>query len=270
MVRSSIAVAAVAAAAALLLGGCAPGAKEGVSLDDLQHIHSVATDGENFFLASHHGLYLWAEDSWHLQGDEFDVMGLAIDEGVFFASGHPGPTQEFPDPLGILISTDEGQTWAPQVLTGEVDFHLLEAVGSAFVGVAANYGVAVASRDAGQTWSTLNPPPLTSVAINPLDSNEVLVASEGFLHLSTDMGATFTPLPSPEGVVFVEWTQSTVFLATDSTLYQSPRTGEPFSPLDDMFSSISAIGAHANAVIVLDVQGVHVSRDGGKSFELLP
>lgn len=267
MVRSSFAVVALTA---VLLAGCTPGAKEGVSLGEMEHIHSVATDGENFFLASHHGLYLWAEGSWQLRGDEFDVMGLAIDDGVFYASGHPGPTQEFPDPLGILASTDEGQTWTPRVLTGEVDFHLLEAVGPSFVGVAANYGAAVASRDAGQTWSTLNPPPLTSLAVNPTNSDEILVTSEGLLRLSTDMGATFTPLPSPEGVLFVEWTQSSVFLATGSTVYEGPGPGGPFSPLDNAFSSISAIGAHANAVIVLDERGVHVSRDGGKTFELLP
>lgn len=267
MVRSSLVVAALTA---LLLSGCAMEGDKGVSLGDLQHIHSVATDGEDFFLASHHGLYLWAGGSWQLRGDKFDVMALAIDDGVFYASGHPGPTQEFPDPLGILVSTDEGQTWTPQVLTGEVDFHLLEAVGPSFVGVAANYGATVASRDAGQTWSTLNPPPLTSLAVNPVDSNEILVASEGLLHLSTDLGATFTPLPSSEGVLFVEWTQSRVFLATGSTLYEGPGTGGPFSPLDNTFSSISAIGAYASAVIVLDEQGVHVSRDGGKSFELLP
>lgn len=265
--RSSVTVAALTA---LLLSGCASEAKAGVSLGDLEHIHSVATDGEDFFLASHHGLYLWAEDAWQLQGDEFDVMGLAIDDGVLYASGHPGPDQEFPDPLGILVSTDAGQTWTPTVLTGEVDFHLLEAVGPSFVGVAANYGAAVASRDAGQTWSTLNPPPLTSLAVNPLNSNEILVASEGLLYLSTDMGTTFTPLPSPEGVLFVEWTKSKVFLATGSAVHEGPGTGGPFSPLDYAFSSISAVGAQANAVIVLDERGVHVSRDGGKSFELLP
>lgn len=266
MVRSSFAAVALTA---LLLTGCAPEGKEGVSLGDLQHIHSVATDGENFFLASHHGLYLWAEGSWQLRGDEFDVMGLAIDDGVFYASGHPGPRQDFPDPLGILVSTDQGQTWTPQVLTGEVDFHLLEAVGPSFVGVAANYGAAVASRDGGQTWSTLNPPPLTSLAVNPMNSNDVLVASEGLLHLSTDMGAKFAPLPSPEGVLFVEWIHNRVFLATGSTLHEGPGAGGPFSPLGYSFSNISAIGAHGSAVIVFDQRGVHVSRDGGTSFELL-
>jgi hypothetical protein len=86
VVRSSFAVAALTA---LFLSGCASEAREGVSLGDLEHIHSVATDGEDFFLASHHGLSLWAEDAWQLQGDEFDVMGLAIEDGVFYASGHP-------------------------------------------------------------------------------------------------------------------------------------------------------------------------------------
>ncbi len=267
MARSSLAGIAVAA---LLLSGCSAEGESGVSLGDLEHVHSVATDGENFFLASHHGLYLWGGDGWQLQGDEFDVMGLAIDDGVFYASGHPGPSQDFPDPLGILMSTDRGKTWTPKVLTGEVDFHLLEAASASFVGVAANYGAAVASRDAGRTWSTLNPPPLTSLAVNPVDASNLLIASEGQLYLSTDMGATFEPLASPEGILFVEWTTSKVLVATGSTLYVGLGSSGPFSPLDQDFNAITAIASRDAAVIVLDEKGVLVSRDGGKSFQLLP
>jgi hypothetical protein len=89
---------------ALLLAGCATGSNDGVTLDELEHVHSVATDGEEFFLASHHGLYVWSGDSWQLRGEEFDIMGLAIDDGVFYASGHPGPSQDLPDPLRTPIA----------------------------------------------------------------------------------------------------------------------------------------------------------------------
>jgi hypothetical protein len=88
----------LAALATLVLAGCAATSSDAVSVDDLEHVHSVATDGESFYLASHHGLYVLSGESWKLQGDEFDVMGLDISDGVFHASGHPGPDQSLPTP----------------------------------------------------------------------------------------------------------------------------------------------------------------------------
>ena len=96
-----------------LLGGCAE-SKSGLSLGDLEHVHSVATDGEQFFLASHHGLYVLSGDSWDLRGEEMDLMGFSISEGIFYGSGHPGPGQNLPNPLGVLVSDDGGQFWIPQ------------------------------------------------------------------------------------------------------------------------------------------------------------
>ena len=81
-----------------LLGGCAE-SKSGLSLGDLEHVHSVATDGEQFFLASHHGLYVLSGGSWDLRGEEMDLMGFSISEGIFYGSGHPGPGQNLPNPL---------------------------------------------------------------------------------------------------------------------------------------------------------------------------
>jgi len=184
------------------LTGCSA-SSDGVDFAQLEHVHSVATDGEEFFLASHHGLYAWSGGSWHLRGEEFDVMGLAFDNGVFYASGHPGPTQDLPNPLGLLVSSDRGETWAPDSLTGEVDFHLLEVRGNRMVGVAANYGMVVASVDGGDTWSPLEIPNLTSLALNPSQSDEILMTSDGLLMLSTDAGRTFSATETPPSVFLV-------------------------------------------------------------------
>lgn len=260
----------LAALATLVLAGCAATSSDAVSVDDLEHVHSVATDGENFYLASHHGLYVLSGESWKLQGDEFDVMGLDISDGVFHASGHPGPDQSLPDPLGVLTSTDKGQTWTPEVLTGEVDFHLLKVAGSNLVGVAANYGVVVGSSDGGATWSNLPIANLTSLALDPEGGNEMLLVSSGLLQRSSDFGQSFATLAAPQEIVLVEWSSSGIWLSTNSALYKNSGPDGAYVSLQDNFDNISSLAARGDAVIVLDDRGVHISRDGGNSFQLVP
>jgi len=167
----------MAGAILLVAAGCAaaPGPKP---IAQMEHVHSVAADGGNFYLASHHGIYKWSDEGWNLVGEEFDAMGLTIDKGVFYASGHPGPGQDFPNPLGILESRDNGNTWTPKTFTGEVDFHLLEVSGDAIVGIAANYGVVVGSQDGAATWSNIATPSLTSLSLNPNNGVQFLLTSE--------------------------------------------------------------------------------------------
>lgn len=260
----------LAMAAMLTLGGCAASDDDSVSLEDLAHVHSVATDGKDFFLASHHGLYVLSDDKWKLRGVEFDVMGLEIDNGVFYASGHPGELKGLPDPLGILSSDDRGKTWTPKVLTGEVDFHLLRVVDNTLVGVAANYGVVVSSLDAGETWTNLPITDLTSLTLNPANSKEMLLSAAGELRLSTDNGQTFSAIPAPKNIIHTDWTSTDLYLASASTLYRGSNYDREFAALKTKFDDITTFAAHLDAVIVLDVNGVHISRDGGDSFSLVP
>lgn len=252
-----------------LLSGCAAG-NSGLSLADLEHVHSVATDGEEFFLASHHGLYALSEDSWTLRGDEMDLMGFSISDGIFYGSGHPGPRQSLPNPLGILVSEDGGRSWVPDALTGEVDFHLLEVSGDTMVGVAANYGIVITSIDGGKSWSSIEVPALTSLVLNPANGNELLLASDGVLLKSSEAGKPFEPVATPASANLLEWSDGGVYYATSTKIYFSPVPEGPFAALSKEFNKITALAASSKAVIVMDGNGVHVSRDNGITFELLP
>lgn len=91
----------------LALSACSTPTTEPIkvqSISELAHIHSVATDGKRIFVASHHGLYVLKGNEWRLRGEDFDIMGLAYSDGIFYSSGHPGPLQNLPNPVGLLES----------------------------------------------------------------------------------------------------------------------------------------------------------------------
>ena len=87
----------IAGAILLVATGCtsAPGPKP---IAQMEHVHSVAADGGNFYLASHHGIYKGSDEGWNLVGEEFDAMGLTIDKGVFLRQRPPGPRTELSQP----------------------------------------------------------------------------------------------------------------------------------------------------------------------------
>lgn len=159
--------------ATLLLSGCTatavPGAIPAPEVA-FQHIHKLEVgqiEGE-LIVAAHDGLYrlTFGSDSeatveGPIGGFDFDLMGFAIAGDSAYASGHPGPntTGTFGTPhLGLIASTDLGESWTSVSLTGEVDFHALTAETGAD-GVERVFGLDTSkqqiqrSLDGGQTWS---------------------------------------------------------------------------------------------------------------------
>lgn len=236
------------------------------SLAELSHIHSVATDGKNLYVASHHGLYVLKKNGWKLRGEDFDIMGLAFSEGVFYASGHPGPLQNLPDPVGVLVSHNQGNTWRPLSLTGEVDFHLLEVSQENFIGAAANLGEILKSKDGGQTWQSTQVPVFSDMTLNPILKNEILLATKSGLRYSMDFANTFEDIAGPKNVSKVEWNQEFVFVADEEFIYIAENLQTNFEKLDYEFKGISDINSEKNVIIVLDENGVHASFDSGDSF----
>jgi len=66
---------------------------------------------------------------------------------TLFSSGHPGPSSGAPDPLGLARSSDGGVTWESRSLVGEVDFHALATDGAILVGFDTSSGLLVSADD---------------------------------------------------------------------------------------------------------------------------
>ena len=252
MIQVRRALALIGAIGVLALTGCASNGPVS-SLSELSHIHNIVVVDDQVYAGSHEGLYAQSHDNqWSRVSGEFDVMALAEVSGTLLASGHPGDGFDLPEPIGLVSSLDGGQTWSPTSLTGDVDFHLLEASGETIIGVAANYGVLVKSSDAGVTWTTLDVPALTDLAIDPENQNSVWLATDQGLQRSNDGGSTFTLHTTSVSAVLLDWSETGLYGATADTVWRWDNASEDWISLETGFESISALSSSEKLVGVLD------------------
>ncbi len=159
--------------ATLLLSGCSAAETIGAIPPPevaFHHIHKLEVgqaEGE-LLVAAHDGLYRIipnpqgeAKVSGPIGGFDFDLMGFAMAGGTAYASGHSGPktSDAFGTPnLGLIVSTDLGETWINVSLTGSTDFHALAAstessTDGRVYGIDSSKQRIQRSMDGGQTWS---------------------------------------------------------------------------------------------------------------------
>jgi photosystem II stability/assembly factor-like uncharacterized protein len=258
--------------ALLALAACSSPASETIKVQDLSglsHIHSVATDGKSIYVASHHGLYALEDNEWKMRGEDFDIMGLAYTNQTFYASGHPGPGQDLPNPVGVLESKDQGKTWTPLSLTGEIDFHLLEASKANFIGAASNIGEILQSSDGGRSWKSVQVPQFSDMALNPKSENEILIATQNGLFLSNDFAKSFSLVGAFKNPVKIDWNQDFIFVSDVNELFRGSDVNSNLEKVEYRFDTISDINSEESVVVVLDRMGVHASFDSGETFALL-
>jgi hypothetical protein len=103
----------------------------------------------------------------------FTVVGPS----TFLGSGHPDAREDHPPRLGLIESTDAGETWQPLSLRGEADFHALHAAHGNVYGYEAGSGQFMVSADR-QQWQTRSELPMRDFAVSPTDPDTVLATTE--------------------------------------------------------------------------------------------
>lgn len=161
-------------------------------------VHGLGVDPADgsVYLATHTGL-LRARPGTSVYesagGPTQDLMGFSVaGPGRFFASGHPGPGQDLPNPIGLIRSGDRGRSWRQVSLAGEADFHLLEAAGDHVYGI---YGPFVVSTNGGRSWRERKAPDgVIDLAADPRRPSRVMAATETGAFISDDAGASWRKL----------------------------------------------------------------------------
>lgn len=235
------------------------------------HVHgmSVNPDTDQVFLATHDGLFDVTESPAIQLGPSIDLMGFTTaGNGDLYASGHPGPGTNLPDPVGLIRSTDQGRTWEPLSMQGESDFHALAATDGGIVGFDGQLRV---SAD-GITWEPVDEQvPAFHLAANPRDSI-VLATTEAGLQRSVDDGATWAAVPGApllmltalsEGKAAGITTEGQIHTSDDAGLTwveQGPAPGEAAAIATQMLDDSTL------RIWVATENSVQVSNDNGQTF----
>jgi photosystem II stability/assembly factor-like uncharacterized protein len=166
------------------------------------HVHGLGInpgDG-SLFIATHTGLFRVEREKEQAErvGDKLqDTMGFTVvGADRFLGSGHPDPRdirdRRLPPLLGLIESTNAGNTWRPISLLGQADFHVLRSVGKRIYGYDATNDRLLISRDAGRSWEQRRRPiPLIDLAADPRNPRRIVAVGEGGLYRSGDEGRSW-------------------------------------------------------------------------------
>lgn len=220
-VRRALVTAAVVVLVLMLAGlvwwrsGGEPGTgQSGNLVERFTHVHGLQITPwapDDVYVATHQGLIrIDVEGAWtFVSAQPHDFMGFSAHpsaEGVLYSSGHPAPGTRLRNPIGFMVSSDGGITWATRSLEGAADFHAMTVApgnGDVIYGWngAGQPGLYV-STDGGESWDTITEGTLSAVggalslAVNPEDPEEVLAGTQSGLLSSQDSGRSWAVLLS--------------------------------------------------------------------------
>jgi hypothetical protein len=279
--RRKARMAGLAAAAVLLVAACAPQntakdpepAQGAAGENPFAHVHGLAVDpdSQELLLATHNGLFT-IDDAGSITsvGPTMDLMGFAVaGPDRYYASGHPGPDGELPNPLGLIESTDGGETWQELSRQGESDFHTMTVSGKGVVGFD---GMLRLTAD-GEKWSEASDQLQPANLAATIDGAVVLATTEEGVQRSADGGRTWT-LPANAPVLLMTAfadAKTAVGVTPAGEAYISRDAGETWEKAGGSTARPSAVAASADGeggvkIWVATENGIESSDDGGTSF----
>jgi hypothetical protein len=240
----------------LAVSGCGSSAEpDSASSDDtgadqpLGHVHAIGVDpaDDTLYVAAHFGVFRVEDGERELvAGRQQDTMGFAVvGEGHFLGSGHPDPDENLPPSLGLIESTDAGESWEPLSLTGEADLHSIEPVGDLIYAYDATSQKLMVTGDR-QRWDVVSQLlPLFDLAVDPDDPDTVYATGNGGELLRSSGGAELSPVYDAPPLSAIDWEPGgpLVGVAADGTVVVS----------DDGESDWQDVGKIDGVVTALDV-----------------
>lgn len=278
--RWAAAVAAVAAMV-VVLASCGSGggpsstpAASASAAPPSAHVHAVDRDPGTgqVLLATHDGLFVHQDGRFHRVGPAIDLMGFTVaGPGHYYASGHPGPGADLPEPAGLIQTRDAGRTWTVLSRGGRSDFHALTSTAGGVVGFD---GQALTSTD-GRSWtaSSLQAPP-RSLAGSP-DHHTVLATTEHGLMRSADGGRSWHRVPDAPLLYLVDWADGHTAVGVTPTgqLHITRDAGQTWTAMKQRVDQPQALSAsgHGPRLLVLAVTAEQALQSrGGHGFTTLP
>ncbi|MEY2722288.1 MAG: hypothetical protein RIS57_195 [Actinomycetota bacterium] len=238
------------------------------TLDSVSHIHHVKVVGSKVLVLTHEGLYeLVGKNNMKLIGKEkIDVMGFVSLGNVLVASGHPAVGSKMPNPIGVIKSLDGGLTWNSVSLSGKVDFHFLEGLGSELYGADSQTGKLMYSADSGATWKTLGTNTFTDIAVSPKKSGVAIAIKDSGLLLTQNAFKSTTKIKGTLSMTQIEWRKSGLYGLSGSSLYKSTNSGKTWAKQSTFKGSPGLLSASDELMLVTVGSEIYTSKNEGKNF----
>lgn len=268
-------------AGALLLAACGSSGGEVVAgPHDLGHIHDMVLDSDGtLMVASHTGLYrVEGSDRALLIGDEqHDLMSMAqLDNGALIAGGHPNllldkyVADDKPPFLGLVESSDGGESWEIIALLGDADFHALVPRAEGLY--AAGGAGLIWFQDLDGQWSQLGEVAARDLALHPDNSDRQVVADyDNVVWVSSDRAATWTTVDDAPALAEIEWLQPDQLIGMDpaGTIWTASAPEGPWSEVATGPEEVETLFIDPAGSWWVAVQGGAISRsdDEGGSWQ---
>lgn len=252
-----------------------------VSVDEpgVEHVHGLGIDPADgaLLVATHFGTFRIEGGNASRVGSTYqDTMGFTVvGPNHFLGSGHPdvqGMQAGQPGLLGLIESTDGGESWDAVSLAGEVDFHALAYAHDRAYGWDATGGRFMVSNDL-RSWTPRAAGALSSFAVDPTDEAHVVGASPDGLVGSVDDGATWAPLEGPP-LVYMSWHPDSGLWGVDADggSHRSIDSGATWTSSGRLPGAPQALLATEDAVWAAADDdgrtGIYRSVDEGRSWQL--
>lgn len=248
------------------------------------HVHGLGTnpaDG-NLYAATHTGLFrITAEGDARRIADRYqDTMGFTVvGPDHFLASGHPDSRDKHlrsrgkPPLLGLISSTDAGETWRARALLGEADFHAIVRSGATILSYDSTGTRVLASTDGGTAWEMRSTIELLDLAVDPADPERVAgLDTAGRLLLSDDGGRSWRGDPAPETMTRIQWSESGLFGGDDAggLHHRAEPDTTKWTRVGRFDGRIEALSvADKEMYVAVAGAGIFVSTNGGRSWDQL-
>ncbi|WP_099041881.1 F510_1955 family glycosylhydrolase [Mycobacterium neglectum] len=261
----------------LLAGACSSSDTSSIQRDTrgLAHIHGLGVNPADgaLYAGTHYGVYRLAnEGDPELVGDIVrDFMGFTVaGPENFLGSGHPGETDRGAPPhLGLIESTNGGQSWTSVSMAGEADFHSLEYRHGLVYGLNSGTQTVMVSADK-RSWDQRAAISAVDIAVSPQNANEILATTADGLARSLDQARTFAPVGAQPQLVLLSWPDDGPLIGVDSigTVYASEDSGATWQARRALGEQTQAVlAAGRGLVFVATEKGIHRSTDNGTTFE---
>jgi len=260
------------AVSAALFAACGDAGNEGRA--EFGHVHGLGVNPADgtLYAATHHGLFRVTENVQpeQIAGRTQDFMGFTIvGPDHFLASGHPGPDDTAQPPqLGLIESIDGGETWTSVSLSGEADFHAMEAKHNRVYGYNSQSGQLMTSTDR-NSWDRGAVLGIADIAVAPDQPDEIIAATRQGPARSTDGGRAFTALANAPILSLVDWpdTGRLIGTAPDGTVYESPDRGASWARRGQAPGNPTAIVAVDDEdIYIATEEAILRSNDGAATF----